>query len=112
MDKAWNPETARSLSLKLAMGFAWLSKEAMADPQPGAAQARWRMKPKFHMLQELLEFQSFSLGNPRGFWEYQDEDFVGTIATLALKRGGANTHLACSGNVISRYLALLSLGQI
>ena len=29
----------------------------------------WRIKPKLHMVLEMLEFQSKELGNPRGFWE-------------------------------------------
>ncbi len=54
----------------------------------------WRIKPKLHMVQEMLEFQSKELGNPRGFWEYLDEDFVGSIAKLAMRKGGANTHFS------------------
>ena len=64
------------------------------------------------VMDHLKHFQSFSLGNPRGYWEYSDEDFVGIMSTLALKKGGANTHKACSHNVISRYRALLSMGQV
>ena len=46
------------------------------------------MKPKLHMMQELLEYQAYELGNPRGYWEYSDEDFVGLISKLALRKGG------------------------
>lgn len=48
----------------------------------------WPIKPKFHLLQELFEFQGPHLGNPKGFWEYKDEGFVGWISTLASSRGG------------------------
>ena len=112
MDKAWDPEVARALSVQVATGFVKLNQEALGELKLGAKLQRWRVKPKLHMMQELLEYQAFSLGNPRGFWEYLDEDFVGIISTLALKKGGANTHLACSTNVISRYRALLCMGQV
>ena len=112
MDKAWDPEVARALSVQVATGFVKLNQEALGELKLGAKLQRWRVKPKLHMMQELLEYQAFSLGNPRGFWEYLDEDFVGIISTLALKKGGANTHLACSNNVISRYRALLCMGQV
>ena len=112
MDKAWDPEVARALSVQVATGFVKLNQEALGELKLGAKLQRWRVKPKLHMMQELLEYQAISLGNPRGFWEYLDEDFVGIISTLALKKGGANTHLACSNNVISRYKALLCMGQV
>ena len=112
MDKAWDPEVARALSVQVATGFVKLNQEALGELKLGAKLQRWRVKPKLHMMQELLEYQAFSLGNPRGFWEYLDEGFVGIISTLALKKGGANTHLACSTNVISRYRALLCMGQV
>lgn len=112
MHKGWDPAQASDLSLMVAMGYSKLNQEALADLAPGANLERWRIKPKLHMMQELLEYQSFTLGNPRGFWEYLDEDFVGIMATLAMKRGGANTHHACSWNVMERYRALLSMGQV
>ena len=31
-----------------------------------------RMKPKFHMFQELAEYSTPLLGNPRSFWNYAD----------------------------------------
>ena len=87
MDKAWDPEVARALSVQVATGFVKLNQEALGELKLGAKLQRWRVKPKLHMMQELLEYQAFSLGNPRGFWEYLDEDFVGIISTLALKKG-------------------------
>jgi len=90
MDKAWDPEVARALSVQVATGFVKLNQEALGELKLGAKLQRWRVKPKLHMMQELLEYQAF----------------------LALKKGGANTHLACSTNVISRYRALLCMGQV
>ena len=39
----------------------------------------WRIKPKFHMMQEIAEFVAPQYGSPRDFWCYKDEDFVGWI---------------------------------
>jgi hypothetical protein len=112
MDKAWDPALASHLSVKIADGLSTLNAEAIGHLKDEAKLELWRVKPKLHLMQELLEYQSFLLGNPRGFWEYMDEDFVGVMSTLALKKGGRNTHKACSHGVIDRYRALLSLGQV
>ena len=88
MDKAWDPALAGDLSVKIAEGLSKLNREALADLKADAKLEMWRLKPKLHMTQELLEYQALELGNPRGFWEYMDEDFVGVISTLAARRGG------------------------
>ena len=41
-----------------------------------------------------------------------DDDFVGVIAELAMRRGGANTHKANAPNLIDKYRALLHFGKI
>ena len=64
------------------------------------------------MMQELLEYQSHELGNPRGYWEYRDEDFVGLVSRLAVRKGGPATPKACARGVLQRYRALLGVGGI
>ena len=83
MYKDFVPQEAARLSTQVAYTYTKLEDEAKR-----ANKMAWRTKPKLHMMQELLEYQSFELGNPRGFGEYQDEDFVGLIAKLAIRRGG------------------------
>ena len=41
-----------------------------------------------------------------------DEDFVGAIAELAMRRGGASTHKANSESLMDRYRALPDLGGL
>ena len=65
----------------------------------------WRIKPTFHMMQELAEYISPEHGSPREFWCYQDEDFVGWVASFGGSRGGANTCGAVGERVIQRYRA-------
>ena len=31
------------------------------------------------MFQEMAQYQSLELGNPKGFWDYTDEDIVGWV---------------------------------
>ena len=68
----------------------------------------WHAKPKFHMFQEMAQYQILELGNPRGFNEYKDEDFVGWVSKLAKRWGGPCTHTSPVDSVILRYRALAS----
>jgi len=83
--------------------YSWLNKEAAA-----LGKNVWRVKPKFHMFQEMSQFQSVELGNPRGFWEYKVEDFVGWVSKLAKRWGGPCTYTSQAYSVILRYRALAS----
>ena len=49
----------------------------------------WRIKPKMHLFMHLTSDSSI----PRLFWTYRDEDFGGTVARLARRRGNL---LKCS----------------
>ena len=68
----------------------------------------WRMKPKMHMLQELVEFQVHDLGHPARYWTFQDESFVGEIAKLAMSRGGPRNVASAAQRTLDRYRALLT----
>ena len=41
------------------------------------------MTPKVHLTLHLCEWQAPSVGNPKSFWVYSDEDFVGTMIEVA-----------------------------
>jgi len=105
MDSNWDSDKAASLSQDLGMIYQKLNNEAAIKNNLNM----WRLKPKLHMAQEMLEYQGKELGNPRGFWEYLDEDFVGLIAKLAMRKGGGNTHRACTWNAMQRCRALLAI---
>lgn len=66
----------------------------------------WRVKPKFHMMQELCEFQVEEFGSPEAFWAYADESFVGFVAEFSHKRGGAANATSTCEAVLNRYRAL------
>ena len=103
MDGAWDLEVAKAHCHMFTMDYMKLNKEAQQ-----ANRNAWRIKPKFHLMVELFEYMASDLGNPRGFWEYRDEDFVGYIATLAIRRGGKNSLGASIDNVMTRYRGLAS----
>ena len=69
----------------------------------------WRLKPKAHMAQELLEFQAGTKGSPELFWTYVDESHVGSIAAFSKRRGGARDCKTLSERVLTRYRAMNNL---
>ena len=81
--------------------------KALSD---GAEGKYWRLKPKFHLFVELAEYQALSLGSPRLFWAYKDEDFVGFVADLAHSRGGGSVCSTVPSRVVQRWRALCTHG--
>ena len=87
---------------KCCILYGSLSRHA----QTGSNTAKqWTISPKFHMFQELFEYQGIELMNPRCFWEYKDEDFVGFIAMFACSKGGPNLAATMAQRTIQRYRA-------
>ena len=66
----------------------------------------WRVKPKFHMMCELCEYQVETFGSPEEFWAYADESFVGFVAEFSCRRGGAANATRTSEHVMDRFRAL------
>ena len=60
------------------------------------------------MFEYMAQYHSLEMGNPKGFWEYKDEDFVGWVSKLAKRWGGPCTHTSQADSVILRYKALAS----
>jgi hypothetical protein len=87
-----------------SMRFALLYS---ALEQRGIAQGRdwsWRMKPKLHMLQELLEYQVEEMGaSPSEFWVYRDESWCGWLGTVGGRRGGRKVAGTVALNLIDRF---------
>ena len=75
---------------------------SLAEHFSNAGEKFWVFKPKFHMFQELCEFQG---GNPSLHWTYRDEDFGGTVAHTARRRGGANAIISTSKNALEKFIA-------
>jgi hypothetical protein len=75
----------------------------------------WRVKPKLHMMQELLEYigpDLGDLGSARRFWTYKDERWGGFLSTMAMRRGGPKTAANVAQGLITRYRALAHLSEL
>jgi len=59
----------------------------------------WRIKPKLHLFLELASEGS----RPSMFWNYRDEDWGGSVARFARRRGGKYTLARFSANVLHRF---------
>ena len=63
----------------------------------------WKFKPKFHLLQELAEFDQVL---PSLSWTYRDEDWGGSVAAAPKRRGGTNSaHSTSWKNVLMKFRA-------
>ena len=63
----------------------------------------WRMKPKTHLFLEL-GLEAAAGGQPETCWTYRDEDFGGTCAHFARRRGAPCTVPGFSHAVITRFM--------
>ena len=102
--RPWQQELAAKACRNCLQLYGALMREAEAR---GSRQ--WSIKPKAHMMQELIEFQAAEFGNPRDFWAYKDEDFVGFASETVESRGGPQNPTTANRRLVDRYRALASL---
>lgn len=87
----WDESTFHANINQFALLFVALEEQT---PSPF-----WRVKPKMHPMLELAR-----LGvNPANHWTYRDEDFGGTMAELAHRRGGRYTPVSVSNAALERF---------
>ena len=63
---------------KYLSGYSWLAREAHM-----ANRCRWMWRPKLHQFEHLLDSLLEVPYNPRFYWCYPDEDFIGHIVETA-----------------------------
>jgi hypothetical protein len=80
----FNPELANRASNEFLTCYSQLAQESWAK-----GLRTWAIKPKFHLFAHLGEEQCWELGNPRLFWAYTDEDFMGALGRMGRPRGGS-----------------------
>jgi len=97
----WQPEVAGKSCREFLLLYSSLNRLAQDQGID-----LWRIKPKFHLMQELFEFQGTHKGNPRFFWCYRDESFVGLIGTIAHPRGGQHRPATVPVATLNKYRAL------
>jgi hypothetical protein len=70
----------------------------------------WKLKPKLHMLQELLEYDCLKTKqSPRLFWTCLDESWGGAVANMACRRGGPRSAESICRTVLERYRAWVNV---
>ena len=93
---AFDHETLQNESLAFCMLYKALEQDALSK-----GSVCWRVKPKFHVWQELCMMP----GNPADSWAYRDEDLGGSLASVARRRGGRNTVLSTGASVLNKFRA-------
>ena len=101
MSSGFDPEGLKQATRNFLLFYKALSHEAQDEKF-------WKVKPKFHMVQELGEYTALEAGNPRDFWCYMDEDFVGFIAQVAMSRGGRQGPSTLPCRVVDRVRAMVA----
>jgi hypothetical protein len=104
----FDAQAVSTATRKFLVLYESLNKEAQKKGQSHA----WRMKPKLHLVQEMGEYQVQELGNPRLFWCYRDESFVGFIATIVSSRGGGGTASTNPLTAMEKYRALCCIESL
>lgn len=97
---AWSAEVCVGHCRRFCLLYKALQDEA------GPHSILWQLKPKLHLLQEMIEFQAIALGCPADFWCYRDESFCGFWAKASHRRGGANRPATTTERFLNRYRAL------
>lgn len=97
----YDKPSAEELSRRFCVLYCVLAEEALAQGKDKL----WQPKPKLHLLQEMVEYQSQLWGSPRNFWCYRDESWCGFWARVAHKRGGAANAAATAERMLDRYRA-------
>ena len=64
---------------------------------------KWKVKPKFHLVQELCEMTTGCC--PSLSWTYRDEDFGGSAAAMAKRKGGISTPKSNSRMLLDKFVA-------
>ena len=67
----------------------------------------WRVKPKLHLMQELIEYQCLEAGAPCEYWTYKDESWGAWLAKVAMRRGGKTSASSLALSVINRFRYML-----
>ena len=72
---------------------------ALHDHCNPADDKAWRIKPKLHLFLHITSDSSL----PRLTWTYRDEDFGGSVARMARRRGGCLNCAATSATVLQKF---------
>jgi hypothetical protein len=90
----FNADALKRESIRFCLLYGALEEQALAN-----GEKTWRVKPKFHMWQELC-----SMGiNPTANWVYRDEDFGGYLAASSRKKGGPHSVKSTGESTLNKF---------
>ena len=98
----WLTEDACIELRQLGGSFCKLYAE-MAQKAHVAHMKAWKGTPKLHLFQHLCEWQAAEWGNPRMYWTYGDEDFVGQMIKTATSCHPQTVHVVAMLKWLIRY---------
>ena len=80
---------------------------ALADEAVACGRDKcWQLKPKIHLMIEMIQYLSLELGVHSENWFYRDESFVGFWAKASHRRGGANNPATTVERFLQRWRAM------
>jgi hypothetical protein len=97
-------EAAADLCVKFCQFWTVLEKEALLKGDT----LSWRIKPKMHLFQELMEYQCQNGASPNDFWTYKDEDWGGFVAKMGGRRGGNSNPCTIAKQVLTRFRCMVT----
>ena len=68
-ERPYPKHEAAELPRKNALLYTGLERQAVATGDVTS----WRVKPKLHLMRELIEYQCLEAGPPCEYWTYKDE---------------------------------------
>ena len=92
-DSIFHADLLQEHSIRFAAAYVAISQTS-TDPR------FWRIKPKLHL---FLELASEPGGQPSRCWTYRDEDWGGSVAQVARRRGGLLSVQAFSKSVLHHF---------
>ena len=99
-------EQAMTSCKQFACLYVALETEALAiNPQSKS----WRVNPKLHLFQELVEYVAPSRGSPNSYCTYRDEDVGGWLAQVGSMRGGLQTAGPTALRLLQRFCGSIEL---
>lgn len=103
----WDYGSACEACQKFCDFYGALQDEAIAQGRDFA----WQVKPKVHLMIEMICYLSHETGNPSEYWFYRDESWVGFWASASHRRGGHNNPATTTLRFLERFLALENLHE-
>jgi hypothetical protein len=100
----FNKESLRKAATKFGLQYVGLHQLAKSQNI-----ARWALKPKFHLFQELCHGAQSS---PAKYYTYRDESFGGFVSSMCERRGGKYSPHGVGQSFLDKFAGLNQIPQL